>query len=83
MRESDHAEAKVISEGSGGDSGIAFELRPPSDGGAWVETALHRFIGDDDAGSDDGLTWCKWGYLYGATWLGGKSYDGTVFEIQP
>jgi uncharacterized repeat protein (TIGR03803 family) len=73
----------TTTEGGGGkgDSDVAFELTPSSIGGAWTETVLHRFIGAP--GPNSGLTWGKWGELYGATWLGGKYDDGSVFELQP
>ena len=63
-------------------SGVAFELSPPSDGGGWTETILRRFTGDN-SGPNSGLTWGESGFLYGATWGGGKYDDGTVFELQP
>ena len=50
---------------------------------------LHRFIAGQQAGPDDGLTWGKWGDLYGVTLSGGGSgcYGGdgcgAVFELRP
>jgi len=69
--------------GGKGYSGVAFELSPSSTGGAWTETVLHRFIAPLGGGSNYGLTWGKWRYLYSATQSGGKYYDGAVFELQP
>jgi len=44
---------------------------------------LHRFQAAESAGPNDGFTWGKWGDLYGVTWGGGRSYNGTVFELRP
>ena len=71
-------------------SGIAFQLSPPGGpNSTWTETVLHRFIAGQQAGPDDGLTWGKWGDLYGVTLSGGGSgcYGGdgcgAVFELRP
>jgi uncharacterized repeat protein (TIGR03803 family) len=66
--------------------GTAFRLSPPSGGGGWTELVLHSFPankkdGDEPAG---GLTWGKWGNLYGVDFVGGDCETcGTVFELQP
>jgi hypothetical protein len=80
----------VGGRGQGG-AGTAFRLqRADSSGGAWIETQLHWFPDGKKDGYDpvNGLTWGKWGDLYGIAWVGGNpscSQDGcgTVFEVQP
>jgi hypothetical protein len=55
-----------------------------------TETVLHRFPDGNKDGYDpaEGLTWGKWGDLYGAAPYGGidgclEFGCGTVFELQP
>jgi uncharacterized repeat protein (TIGR03803 family) len=70
--------------GNGGPgAGVAFELSPPPNGGYWSETILHRFRSSENGGDDEGLTWGKWGDLYGVTLGGGPNGYGTVFEVSP
>jgi len=64
-------------------SGVAFQLSPPSNGGNWSETVLHHFPPSPDGGDNEGLTWGKWGDLYGVTLSEGTRHDGTVFEVSP
>jgi hypothetical protein len=70
-------------------AGTAFRLSPPANGGgAWTETTLHGFTGKNgDGGVPTGLTWGKWGDLYGVTFEGGTGCQrlgcGTVFEVRP
>lgn len=63
--------------------GVVFELSPTA-GGPWQETVLHSFNGGGD-GSEPagGLIIDSAGNLYGTTWAGGASGNGTVFEITP
>ena len=78
-------------QGGGGNnySGVAFRLSPPGNSNTWTETVLHHFIAGSGGGPDDGLTWGKWGDLYGVTITGGGSgcYAGqgcgAVFELRP
>jgi uncharacterized repeat protein (TIGR03803 family) len=73
----------TTAEGGGkDDAGVAFRLTPSSNG-YWMETVLHRFFAAVDGGPDEGLTWGKWGNLYGVTLTGGKLQWGTVFEVRP
>ena len=65
-------------------------LSPPTGGGAWTVTVLHRFPENKKDGYDpaEGLTWGKWGDLYGVAPYGGINgcleFDcGTIFELQP
>jgi uncharacterized repeat protein (TIGR03803 family) len=67
--------------------GTAFRLSPS--GGSWTETELHWFPENKKDGSEpaEGLTWGKWGDLYGVAPYGGGTGCyfgcGTVFELQP
>jgi uncharacterized repeat protein (TIGR03803 family) len=66
--------------------GIVFELMPPlAPGGAWTETVLHSFTGQDGDGAlpEAGLVLSTKGVLYGTTSAGGSVGDGTVFAIKP
>jgi uncharacterized repeat protein (TIGR03803 family) len=46
-----------------------------------TETLLHSFAGGSDGASPFGGVVRKGGKLYGTTYAGGASNDGTVFEI--
>jgi hypothetical protein len=63
--------------------GTAFKLNPPpTKGGAWTETMLHRFKdGDDGAGPNGGLIFDAKGSLYGAAGGGGTQGLGVVFQL--
>src|ERR1700691_2877738 len=66
--------------------GIVFELTPPSSpGGAWTETALNSFSGQDGDGAIPlaRLVLSSTGVLYGTTSAGGTAGRGTVFAIEP
>ncbi len=41
--------------------GTVYQLKPPADNGAWIETVLHAFTGSDGDGDlpESGLTWGK------------------------
>jgi len=71
--------------GGSANSGTAFELTPPaSPGGAWTETVLYSFSGGSDGQYPQGsLVLSPSGALYGTTFNGGTSGDGTVFELTP
>ncbi len=63
--------------------GVVFELT--SSGGKWTESVVHSF---DDNGTDGwyplvGVILDSAGNLYGATWQGGTSGGGTVYELSP
>jgi len=73
---------------AGGSSGIGavFRLKPPAaPGGAWTETVLHSFTGQNGDSSIPlaGLAISPSGTLYGTTQLGGTSGFGTIFAIKP
>jgi uncharacterized repeat protein (TIGR03803 family) len=66
--------------------GIVFELTPPSSpGGAWTQTVLHSFTGQDGDGAIPigGLVLSSTGILYGTTSAGGTAGRGTVFALEP
>lgn len=67
-------------------SGTVFRLAPPAAaGGAWTETTLHTFTGQngDGANPSGGPVIGSNGALYGTTQYGGTANSGTVFEIMP
>jgi uncharacterized repeat protein (TIGR03803 family) len=65
--------------------GTVFELTPPAtQGGAWTETVLYSFQGGNAAaGPEASLIFDAAGNLYGTTYGGGASSDGTVFQLTP
>jgi hypothetical protein len=65
--------------------GTMFELTPPTTtGGAWTETILHSFTGENGEGSYPGpLVLNADGVLYGPTWSGGAAGAGTIFALKP
>lgn len=74
----------------GGGGGIAanygevFELSPPASGTAWTFRALHRFApGTDGVYPIGGLIADNFGNLFGATYTGGTTNFGTVYELTP
>lgn len=67
---------------SGGkyDFGTVFELSNST--GTWTETILHDFSGGSDgAYPESSLLFDSSGNLYGTTWGGGSSGDGTIFRV--
>jgi uncharacterized repeat protein (TIGR03803 family) len=66
--------------------GTVFALTPPATpGGAWTETVLHSFTGQNGEGSVPmtGLTLNPTGSLFGTTSTGGTAGKGTVFAVKP
>jgi uncharacterized repeat protein (TIGR03803 family) len=65
--------------------GSIFKLTPPTTtGGRWTETVLHTFGGfnaSDGAYPAAGLIADASGALYGTTYSGGASNDGTIFQL--
>ena len=61
--------------------GVLFKLTPNQDG-TWSETVLHSFPGYDGDAAEPygGVAWGPDGNLYGGTWQGGSSWDGTIFK---
>ncbi len=77
----------TTSNGGTGDfgygAGTVFELTPSADG-QWTETVLYNFQGGDDGGGPGSeLLLDAKGNLYGTTYGGGASQDGTIFELSP
>jgi uncharacterized repeat protein (TIGR03803 family) len=73
----------TLSGGSG--FGTVFSLTPPaSPGGKWTETVLYIFGGGTDAAEPRAaLVIGNGGVLYGTTYNGGTSGQGTVFSLAP
>jgi hypothetical protein len=66
--------------------GTVFELTPPATpGGAWTETVLHSFSGQNGDGSLPlaGLVLSSTGVRYGTTSAGGTAGKGTIFAVAP
>ena len=60
--------------------GAVFELSPS--GGGWTEKVLYSFANSPDGANPvNGLIVDSVGNLYGTTWAGGRSGNGTVFEM--
>ena len=65
--------------GTGSAVGIVFELTPSG-----TETILHTFGGSPDGASAwSGLVFDTTGNLYGTTFAGGASGNGTVYKVTP
>jgi uncharacterized repeat protein (TIGR03803 family) len=64
----------------GGSCGVVFELHRAA--GGWTEKVLYIFQGGADGGTPyGGLVRDAKGNLYGTTFVGGASGNGTVFEL--
>jgi uncharacterized repeat protein (TIGR03803 family) len=63
--------------------GVVYELRPAS--GLWSERLVHNFTnnGTDGYYPEAGVIFGSGGSLYGTTYYGGTSGEGTVFTIKP
>jgi uncharacterized repeat protein (TIGR03803 family) len=68
--------------GSADNVGVVFQLSPGS-GGRWNESILHVFQGPDGLYPVGGLVFDGVGNLYGATYEGGATCCGVVFELSP
>jgi uncharacterized repeat protein (TIGR03803 family) len=62
--------------------GTVFKLSP-SVHGAWRETVIYRFSGNDGFGPMSGLVMDHHGSLYGTTLLGGSLGAGVAFQLVP
>ena len=67
------------------DSGIVFKLTPPAaSGGSWTETVEYAFTTGGSAGFQPyGIPIAGAGGIYGATFYGGASGYGSVFQLAP
>ncbi len=74
----------ATSEGGAYGHGTVFQLTHSLDG-SWTERVLYSFTGgsDGDFPSWGGLAFDAANNLYGATVLGGKYNEGTIFELSP
>lgn len=64
-------------------NGTIFELSPPAKyEGKWREKILYT-LGPGDIGASAGVIVDAAGNLYGTTWLGGATNNGSVFELSP
>jgi uncharacterized repeat protein (TIGR03803 family) len=63
--------------------GTVFSLAPPTtQGGVWTETTLHTFSNGSDGAVPGSLVLSK-GMIFGNTYQGGASSQGTVFQMVP
>jgi len=62
--------------------GVIYEMTPNGDG-TWTYHVLHRFASFKNDGGEplSGLVMDQAGNLYGATWMGGRYDQGTVFKL--
>jgi hypothetical protein len=59
--------------------GVLYKLAPPmAPGGAWTETVLHSFTGEDGAQPSAALIFGCRGEFFGTTAYGGRGYDGSA-----
>jgi uncharacterized repeat protein (TIGR03803 family) len=77
----------TTSAGGTKNSGTVYMLSPVTEGnnkGTWKEKILHSFGGGKDGSSPfSALLFDTDGNIYGTTFLGGNSANGTVFELTP
>ena len=71
----------TTSEGGRFGAGTVFELKADGSGGYKYEVRL-AFTGEDGNDAYASMIWDS-GYLYGTTYIGGSSGDGTVFAVNP
>ena len=70
--------------GSSCDSGCGTVFKLAHGSSGWTESVLYAFQGGSDGASPyDGLTFDPAGNLYGTTYSGGASANGTIFELTP
>jgi len=71
----------TTSIGGTNSDGTAFQLKYSS--GTWTETVLYDFAGGNDGANPYAGLVQTGGVLYGTTYNGGSSSDGTVFSLTP
>jgi uncharacterized repeat protein (TIGR03803 family) len=70
--------------GSNGSVDTVFELTRPANSGEWRKTTLHEFVKQGDGTDPEGgLIYGKFGALYGTTYSGGESNNGTIYGVLP
>jgi hypothetical protein len=68
----------------GADTGVVFQLTPPSSsGGAWVYSVIHSFNGGDGGVPQGEMILTSTGTLFGAASSGGAYGGGVSFRLQP
>jgi uncharacterized repeat protein (TIGR03803 family) len=68
--------------GGGNGQGTVYELSPSSSG-AWTETIIHNFDGQNGASPASGVAIDSAGNLYGTTVEGGSAGLGLVYRLSP
>ena len=69
---------------SGNDTGVVFQLVPPSaSGGSWTYTVIHAFVGGDGGLPQGEMILSATGTLFGTASLGGTHNAGVSFSLQP
>jgi len=69
----------TASEGGANNAGLVFELTPSANG--WTETVLYNFTGGADGGAPNAALTRLGTSLFGVTYGGGASGNGTVFQL--
>jgi uncharacterized repeat protein (TIGR03803 family) len=69
----------TASEGGANNAGLVFELTPSAHG--WKETVLYSFTGAADGGAPNAGLVRRGASLFGVTYAGGASGNGTVFQL--
>jgi uncharacterized repeat protein (TIGR03803 family) len=73
----------TVGGGTSGD-GTVFSLTPPvPPSTSWTEAILYNFTGSGDGAQPYADLLYSGGWLYGTTYSGGTSSDGTVYALQP
>jgi len=71
----------TASTGGVNNAGLVFKLTPSPN--QWTETVLYNFTGGVDGGSPNAALVAQGTSLYGVTFAGGASGNGTVFQLTP
>jgi uncharacterized repeat protein (TIGR03803 family) len=74
----------TASNGLSGGNGTVYRLSERTPGGPWINDVIHYFQGfNDGIAPRCALVVDERGNLFGTTWAGGRSGNGTVFELSP
>ena len=71
----------TASSGGANSAGLVFKLTPSANG--WTETVLYNFTSGADGGFPNAGMIARGSSLYGVTYGGGASGNGTVFQLTP